>query len=78
MTLRAPAVQEEASNGGRRKSDKHERIRNPLLKEKRIAAVALLPRNDKATAYCTHLAAFVTTKRFGILRAKRERIRISL
>ena len=84
-------MQEEASNGGRRgqklfalqakttfghrKSDKHERIRNPLLKEKRIAAVALLPRNDKATAYCTHLAAFVTTKRFVILRAKHERIR---
>ena len=63
---------------GHRKSDKHERIRNPLLKEKRIAAVALLPRNDKATAYCTHLAALVTTKRFVILRAKRERIRISL
>ena len=63
---------------GHRKSDKHERIRNPLLKEKRIAAVALFPRNDKATAYCTHLAAFVTTKRFVILRAKRERIRISL
>ena len=57
------AVQEKASNGGRRgqklfalqakttfghrKSDKHERIRNPLLKEKRIAAVALLPRNDR-------------------------------
>ena len=60
---------------GHRKSDKHERIRNPLLKEKRIAAVALLPRNDKATAYCTHLAAFVTTKRFVILRAKHERIR---
>ena len=62
MTLRAPAVQEEASKRkrrgqklfalqakttfGHRKSDKRERIRNPLLKEKRIAAVALLPRND--------------------------------
>ena len=35
-------------------------------------------RNDKATAYCTHLAAFVATKRFVILSAKRERIRTSL
>ena len=35
-------------------------------------------RNDKATAYCTHLAAFVATKRCVILSAEHERIRNSL
>ena len=35
-------------------------------------------RNDKATAYCTHLAAFVATKWFVILSAEHERIRIPL
>ena len=34
------------------------------------------PRNDRATVYCTHLAAFVATKWCVILNAKRERIRL--
>ena len=38
---------------------------------------AKAPRNDKATAYRTHLAAFVATKWCVILNAKRERIRNS-
>ena len=48
-----------------------------LKGKKRIAAVALFLRNDKATAYRTHLAAFVATKWCVILNAKRERIRNS-
>ncbi len=48
-----------------------------LKKRKTDCRGAKAPRNDKATAYRTHLAAFVATKWCVILNAKRERIRNS-
>ena len=57
-------------------SAEHERIRNTLRGETDCRG-AKAPRNDKATAYRTHLAAFVATKWCVILNAKRERIRNS-
>ena len=56
-------------------SAEHERIRKYPLREKRIAAVALLPRNDKGTDCRSRLHGFAMTKWFVILSAEHERIR---
>ena len=63
-------MQEKASNGGRRKSDKRERIRIPLKRETDCHG-AKAPRNDRGVRIAARLAAVSPAGSVGAFASQR-------